>query len=82
MTYNESTGSVVGACFNSCQNPGVDSLLPSGITNLNNYMCGHFNREGQHCGEHKENYSVPVYFYDLKCVHCSTSPFNWIYCTS
>ena len=41
-------------------------------------MCGHLNREGQLCGKCKENYSVPVYSYDLKCVQCSTSPFNWV----
>ena len=78
MTYNESTGPVVGACFYSCQNHGVNSLLPSGITNLNKYMCGDLNREGQLCGRCKGNYSVPVYSYEMKSVQCSTSPFNWI----
>ena len=82
MTYNESTGAVVGACFYSFLNPKPKKklyyLLPSNTTELNNYMCGHLNRAGQLCGECKENYSIPVYSYDLKCVQCSTSPFNWI----
>ena len=82
MTYNESTGPVVGACFYSFLNPNPKKqlyyLLPSNTTELNNYMCGHLNRAGQLCGRCKENYSIPVYSYDLKCVQCSTSPFNWI----
>ena len=80
MTYNKSTGPVVGACFFSLLHPKLKThdLVPSNTTKLNNYMCGHLNREGQLCGKCKENYSVPIYSYDLKCVHCSTSPFNWI----
>ena len=82
MTYNESTGPVVGSCFYNLPPPTLThtlyDLVPSNITELNNYMCGHLNREGQLCGRCKENYSVPVYSYDLKCVQCSTSPFNWV----
>ena len=88
MTYNKSTGPVVGACFYNCMNPTLKNelhrfhelhhLLPSNITELNNYMCGYFNREGQLCGRCKENYSIPVYSYDLNCVQCSASPFNWV----
>ena len=83
MTYNKLMGPVVGACFYNCENNPVlkDALyhlLPTDVTQLNNYMCGHLNREGQLCGKCKENYSTPVYSYDLKCVQCSTSPSNWV----
>ena len=82
MTYNESTGPVVGSCFYNLLPPTLThtlyDLVPPNITDLNYYMCGHLNREGQLCGKCKENYSIPIYSYDLKCVHCSTSPFNWI----
>ena len=82
MTYNKSTGPVVGACLYYFLNPKLKEQLyyslPSDITKLNNIMCGHLNREGQLCGKCKENYSIPVYSYDLKCVQCSTSPFNWV----
>ena len=83
MTYNKLMGPVVGSCFYNCEkNPVVKDelyhLLPTDITKLNNYMCGHLNRGGQLCGKCKENYSIPVYSYDLKCVQCSTSPFNWV----
>ena len=82
MTYNESTGPVVGACFYNLLHPTLThtlyDLVPSNITKLNKYMCGHLNREGQLCGKCKENHSIPVYSYEMKCVHCSTSPFNWV----
>ena len=77
MTYNESTGPVVGACFYNCMRE-LYYLLPSDVTELNNNMCGYLNRAGQLCGECKENYSIPVYSYEMKCVQCSTSPFNWV----
>ena len=83
MTYNKLMGPVVGACFYNCakklllKNESYH-LLPSDVTKLNRYMCGHLNREGQLCGKCKENYSIPVYSYEMKCVQCSTSPFNWI----
>ena len=82
MTYNESTGPVVGACFYNFVRPTqthtLYDLVPPDIMKLNNYMCGQLNREGQLCGRCKENYSIPVYSYEMKCVQCSTSPFNWI----
>ena len=83
MTYNKLTGPVVGACFYNCaKNPFLKDklyhLVPSDVTKLNNNMCGHLNREGQLCGKCKENYSIPVYSYEMKCMQCSTSLFNWV----
>ena len=83
MTYNKLMGTVVGACFYNCaKKPFLKEklyrLVPSDVTKLNSYMCGHLNREGQLCGKCKENYSIPVYSYEMKCVQCSTSPFNWV----
>ena len=82
MTYNNFTGPVVGACFYNCVhfalNDSLYDLVPSDAMKVNNNMCGHLNREGQLCGKCKEGYSTPVYSYDLKCVQCSTSPFNWV----
>ena len=82
MTYNESTGPVVGACFYNLLRPTLThtlyDLVPSNTTKLNNHMCGELNREGQLCGKCKDDYSIPIYSYDLKCVQCSTSPFNWV----
>ena len=80
MTYSESTGPVVGTCFYNCLHSTLQSALyhplPSNATKLS--MCEYFNRAGQLCGDCKENYSIPVYSYDLKCVQCSTSHFGWM----
>ena len=80
MTYSESTGPVVGTCFYNCLHPTLQSALyhplPSNATKLS--MCEYFNRAGQLCGDCKENYSIPVYSYDLKCVQCSTSHLGWL----
>ena len=82
MTYNKLTGPVAGACFYNFANPFLKDVLyhlvPSDVTKLNNNMCGYLNREGQLCGKCKENYSIPVYSYEMKCVQCSPSPFNWV----
>ena len=79
MTYNKATGPVVGSCLYKCiLNDDLYHFVPSDITQLNSYMCGHLNRGGQLCGKCEENYSLPVYSYEMKCVQCSTSPFNWV----
>ena len=81
MTYAESTGPVVGTCFyNSVRREKIEAALyhplPSNVTELS--MCEYFNRAGQLCGKCKENYTTPVYSYDLKCVQCSTSHLGWV----
>ena len=64
MTYNESNGPVVGACFYNLLRPTLThtlfDLVPSNITELNKYMCEHLNREGQLCGKCKEGYSTAL----------------------
>ena len=83
MTYNESTGTVVGACFYNCVSTKdtkdvVYRPMPKTVEELNHDMCGDFNRDGQLCGECKTNYSPPVYSYDLRCTMCSGGQYNWI----
>ena len=83
MTYNESTGTVVGACFYNCvSNKDLKDVvyrpMPNTVENLTQYMCGDFNRDGQLCGECKTNYSPPVYSYDLQCTECSGGLYSWI----
>ena len=77
MTYSESTGPVVGTC-EYCTRTLKDAYhpLPLNVTDID--MCGYFNRAGQLCGDCNENYSIPVYSYDLKCVQCSTTHFGWV----
>ena len=82
MTYNETTGAVVGACFYNCIFSSMKDViyrtLPKTVEHLNHAMCGHFNRRGQLCGECKPGYSPPVYSYDLKCTMCSGGQYNWM----
>ena len=83
MTNNESTGTVVGACFYNCVNAKdskdvVYHHMSKTVEQLNDAMCGHFNRDGQLCGTCKTGYSPPVYSYDLHCTMCSGGLYNWI----
>ena len=85
MTYSEMTGTVVvGACFYNCitvKNTLKDvvyRLMPKTVKELNEAMCGHFNRSGQLCGECKTNHTLLVYSYNLHCTMCSDDQFSWM----
>ena len=84
MTYNESTGVVVGPCFYNCENipKGQEDILyhplQHHVEDLNNAMCGQFHRGGQLCGSCEEGYSPLVYSYDLQCFNCTDSHYNWL----
>ena len=53
-------------------------LLPSDVTELNKYICGHLDRERQLCGRCKNNIAYQFTLMILNCLQCSTSPFNWV----
>ena len=53
-------------------------ILPSNITELNNAMCGRLNRDGLLCSKCKDDSSLIVYSYDLNCIKCSSSDYNWL----
>ena len=84
MTNDDDTNvTIVGAClynfFNISEAQpylGNYHKLPLNVT-LNDRMCGHFNREGTLCGKCKENYSLPAYSYDLHCIECTHTAYNW-----
>ena len=83
MTYNESTGTVVGACFYNCvHNNNLKDVvyhpIPKTVEHVNDVMCGRLNRSGQLCGECKANHTTLVYSYDLECTLCSGSEYNWV----
>ena len=82
MTYNESTGPVVGPCFYNCIHPSLKHTLYYPVTpdikKLNHDMCGHLHRAGQLCGRCEEDYWPLVYSYDLKCEKCSSSAYSWV----
>ena len=46
-------------------------IVPMNVSELNEAMCGHFNRKGRLCSECKEGYSPLVYSYNAQCKLCS-----------
>ena len=86
MTYDADTGvTVVGASLYCCYNtsyfrPFESSYrqLPQNISQLNEEMCRQFNRQGRLCGQCRDGYYPPVYSYDLHCLNCTYSRYNWI----
>ena len=83
MTHNEEDDSeVVGGCIYSCvpgvYGSGVYYSLPPNRSHLNEGVCGHYNRDGQLCGECKDTFAPPVYSYDVSCVECKNHHSNWL----
>ena len=72
-----------GLCFYNCERPVTDKEYQtiyhnvSNKSELNNYMCGHFNRIGIGCGECQPETSPLVLSYNLSCVKCPNSHKNW-----
>ena len=69
---------VVGSCPYSSWIPHINyyTLVPHNTSQLEE-MCKNMKRKGQFCGQCIDNYSLPVYSYDLQCVHCPTGTNNW-----
>ena len=72
----------LGLCFYNCERPTRSSVyqndyqeIPS--SNLNNFMCGRFNRTGISCGECEPGLYPFVLSYDLGCVPCPDAHKNW-----
>ena len=65
----------------NCKNALKDvvyHVMPKEVKELNDAMCGGFNRSGQLCGECKANHTPLVYSYDLQCTMCSGGLYNWV----
>ena len=77
ITYDSATRTqVVGVCqFQS--NPNFMTMLPSHVQELNEFMCGQFNREGQLCGKCKPGYGSAPLSLDLACVNCTAMSYGW-----
>ena len=79
MSYSDNgDGVVVGACPFLCSNyfysdVDVDTKLSA--------LCDRDirqNRQGQMCGQCKDNHSPSPYSYELKCAHCLHYKYNWL----
>ena len=46
---------------------------------LNQRVCGSYNRDGQLCGECRDRrFAPPVYSYEVSCVECEDYRYNWL----
>ena len=76
MTYSHKT--LVGSCQYTCLRSHRGYFFPitvNSTSQLNEFMCSEYNRQGQLCGSCIPGYVPPVYSYYLSCVNCTTS--NW-----
>ena len=73
----ESAELFVGRCFYTLFRHDLHQFtlqLPSNITNLNEFVCGPFGREGRLCGQCKPGFGTSLYEKDLRCVNCTDTP--------
>jgi len=75
MTFDKAMGMVYsGPCpynYFTVEAEGFWVPLPQNVSELNEYLCGAFNREGILCGHCTKGYGLSVYSLDLQCSKCS-----------
>ena len=84
MTYDDDLQQVIaGLSFYGCVNlANIDTIyhhVPANRSQINEVMCGLFNRDGRLCGACRNGYSPLVYSYQLHCKNCTNadSKYNW-----
>ena len=84
VTYNRSTAiTELGRCvYNGGIRKSNDTsllyaTLPPNVTELDDYLCGPYNRTGTLCGRCKDNYHPLAYSFDMNCVNCPNARSNW-----
>ena len=50
----------------------MESEMPRNASQLDEVMCGPYNRRGLLCGECKDGYGPVVYSFDMTCANCSS----------
>ena len=87
VTYDSDKCSVLlGACPYGCgfttEISGWSEQTFHPLNNLSdtttNDMCGRLNRGSPMCSKCKTGFSPLVYSYDLKCIACTDSQYNWL----
>ena len=76
MTFDEEhqeviVGSSIYGAYTPNDNYDIYHLMPKNKSQLNEVVCGQYNRHGRLCGECKEGYSPLAYSYDMHCKQCS-----------
>ena len=86
ITYdNDPCGVSLGACPYGCRLTLYSSWsrqaynpLPNNLSKYNQEICGRLNRDGQLCSKCRKGFSPLVYSYELKCIACEHSHYNWL----
>ena len=87
LTFNEKLNKAeVGLCLYNClywdkSNSDRDftyTPLPNETTDLNDFICGPFNRTGTLCGKCIDNTYILSYSYDMSCFDCNGNSSDWI----
>ena len=84
-TYDWNTSTMeLGQCILNCQHKRCASekriyrSLTSNLSDLDEVICGKFNRRGSLCGSCKDGYFPLAYSYNMTCVKCEETWYNWI----
>ena len=79
MTYSQNRNKTfVGSCQFTCKTVYTEYFMDITVnttSQINEFMCGKYKRQGQLCGSCVPGYAPPAYSYSLSCVNCTTS--NW-----
>ena len=74
----------IGICFYNCGSFNKSdhssiqyTTLPNSTQDLDEFMCGHFNRTGTLCGRCKDNHYPLAHSFDMNCVECPNGQSNW-----
>jgi len=77
LTYDPVTKTQVGGACQFQSNPDLKTSLSMHITELNDFMCGKFNREGQLCGKCKRGFGPTILTLSPKCANCTAENYGW-----
>ena len=82
MTYSEKlNGTFVSYCLYACSYYNFQEyhhIYAKNTSELNEKVCGSFDRTGLMCGECIAEHAPSVYSYDLACVECKDYKYNWL----
>ena len=81
MNYNEEEDVVfIGECSFVNQKGDVDGVYvkpPQNVSELNQFLCGGFNRTGVLCSQCQEGLGTAIFSYSMKCLRCMSSGLGW-----
>ena len=85
VTYDYRTNTtLLGSCLYNSQRHEFHYLYslygnyPLHASELSEVFCGKFNRQGSLCGSCKDGYFPLAYSYNMTCVKCEETWYNWI----